>query len=66
MKFILIADYGDKYFKDIRTNYFDTESKLLEFVNKEVACMKIICCYEIAREVIIEPFEKVTQYRIKD
>jgi len=66
MKVMLIYDCGDKFYKDVRTEYFDSESLMLEFVNKEIQNIKVIKCFNIGREIIIEPFEKVVQYRIKD
>ncbi len=66
MKVMLIYDYSDEFINDVRTEYFDSESLMLEFVNKEIQNIKVIKCFNIGREIIIEPFEKVVQYRIKD
>jgi len=66
MKVMLIYDCGDQFYKDIKTECFDSESLMLQFVNKEIQNIKVIKCFYIGREIKLEAFEKVTEYRIKD
>ena len=65
MKVMLIYDCGGGIFKDVRTEYFESESLMLEFVNKEIQNIKVLKCFNIGSEIVLEPFEKVLQYRIK-
>ena len=62
---VLIYDKGDQFTQDIETKTFSTEPEMIDFVNKENIGYSVHSCYQVIKEIDIEPFEKVTEYRIK-
>lgn len=65
MKTILIYDAGEKYEPDIRIREFQDSTEMITFINTKIISSGIIAAYECYKEINIEPFEKVTAYRIK-
>lgn len=66
MKVVLIYDAGDQWTSDLRIEEFEDEKEMICFVNKEKVGDCIQGCYKVHKEIVIEPFEKVLEYKIKD
>ena len=64
MKCVLIYDEGEfeSYFV---CKEFNSEDELIRFVNKEKIGKAIVSAYRFYDKVEIEPYKKVTEYRIK-
>lgn len=66
MKAVLIYDNGEEYEHDFQIKEFESEEKMIKFINEENIGDGVISAYEFYKEIEIEPFEKVVNYRIKE
>ncbi len=66
MKIVLVYDSGDEYHEVREIKEFENKADLIAFVNSEGIGGSIEACYEVYGEIKIEPFEKVTEYRIEE
>ncbi|MCP4984895.1 MAG: hypothetical protein GY928_02160 [Colwellia sp.] len=62
---LIYDDSPDPYNKDVKIKEFKSESELIKFVNEET-WNDILGCYNFTRKIEIEPFKKVTEWRLKD
>jgi len=65
MKLVLIHKIGEGSSRQVAISSFVSEKVMLEFISDENIGHDIIQCYEVVRSIEIEPYEKVTEYRIK-
>jgi hypothetical protein len=63
---LLIYNKGDEWNERMEKATFSTEQAMIDFVNREKLGTSVFGCYNITKEIDIEPFEKVTEYRVKD
>jgi hypothetical protein len=66
MKTVLIFNRGDQYDTDIQIKEFDEKEEMVKYINEKNIGKGIMAAYEIYKEIEIEPFEKVLNYRIKE
>jgi len=64
MKVVLIYDDGEEYEPCILVREFDSESEMIDFINKENKGNSIISAYEFYKKIKIIPVEKVTKWEI--
>jgi len=65
MKALLIYDNGEQYEPDFKIEEFDSKEKMIEFINEKNVGEGVIAAYEFYKEVEIEPFERVVNYKLK-
>ena len=66
MKVVLIYDSGDEWNERIEIKEFDNEGIMIKFINENKIGDSVKACYNFIKEIKVEPFEKVVEYRIKD
>jgi len=66
MKVVLFYMEGDEYEQAATQQVFNTKDEMINFVNDKGIGKDILVCYEVLREIKIEPYQKVTQYKISD
>lgn len=66
MKALLIYDVGEQYEPNYQRKEFESKEEMVEYINKNNIGEGIIAAYEFYKEIIIEPFQKVVNYKIKE
>lgn len=66
MDIVLIYDCGDEFKTSLDFKEFDSETELINFINKNNIGHKIIDCYKFNKKIKFEAVEKVIHYKIKD
>lgn len=65
MKAVLFYDAGVEYAPDVTVKEFQNKEEMLDFINKNNIGQSVISAYEFYKEIEIEPYEKVLNYKFK-
>jgi hypothetical protein len=65
MKAVLFYDAGEEYAPDVTVKEFENKEKMLDFINEKNIGQAVIAAYEYYKEIEIEPYEKVVNYKFK-